>query len=72
MPRRSSKNEGSASRTQRRPEVLISSLLDLLEQAYRKKAWHGPNHLPLIQGVAAHDVYHTGQIQLLKRLASQP
>jgi uncharacterized damage-inducible protein DinB len=27
--------------------------------------------LALIQGVAAHDVYHTGQIQLLRRLAKK-
>ncbi len=26
----------------------------------------------LIAGVAAHDVYHAGQIQLIKRLASEP
>ena len=27
--------------------------------------------LALIQGITAHDVYHTGQIQLLKRLATK-
>jgi len=26
-------------------------------------------HLALIRGAAAHDLYHAGQIQLLKRLA---
>ncbi len=29
----------------------------------------GPTYLTLIHGIAAHDLYHTGQIQLLKRLA---
>ena len=29
----------------------------------------GPTYAQLILGVAAHDLYHTGQIQLLKRLA---
>lgn len=30
------------------------------------------SNLDLIQGITAHDLYHTGQIQLLKRLASTP
>jgi hypothetical protein len=30
------------------------------------------SNLDLVRGVAAHDVYHAGQIQLLKRLAQQP
>jgi len=30
-----------------------------------------PKQLRLVYGVAAHDVYHTGQIQILKRLVRQ-
>jgi hypothetical protein len=30
------------------------------------------NNLSLLSGVAAHDLYHAGQIQLLKRLAAGP
>ena len=33
-----------------------------------KSAFADPKRLRLIYGVAAHDVYHTGQIQLIKRL----
>jgi len=29
------------------------------------------SNLAMISGIAAHDVYHAGQIQLLKRLAGQ-
>lgn len=29
-----------------------------------------PKKLRLVYGVAAHDVYHTGQIQVVKRLTS--
>lgn len=29
------------------------------------------SHLAMISGIAAHDLYHAGQIQLLKRLAPQ-
>jgi hypothetical protein len=38
-------------------------LVELLEHAYDRPTWHGPN-----LGVANHDVYHAGQIGLLKRL----
>lgn len=30
------------------------------------------NHEQLIRGIALHDIYHAGQIQLLKRLAESP
>ena len=30
------------------------------------------SHLAIIKGIAAHDVYHAGQIQLLKRLQQEP
>ncbi len=36
-----------------------------LERPAKKR---GPTRLDLILGIAAHDLYHTGQIQLLKRL----
>jgi DinB family protein len=61
--------------------------LALLEQAHQsmraaiaglpssKLGFHPPgskvSNLELISGIAAHDVYHAGQIQLLKRLAAQ-
>jgi len=36
-----------------------------LEQRGAKKEWR---NVEMIHGVAAHDLYHTGQIQLIKRL----
>jgi DinB superfamily len=49
------------------------ALLDEHHQALRKALARAPakrveEHVRAIYGVAAHDVYHTGQIQLLKRL----
>jgi hypothetical protein len=74
------------------------ALLDLVDEAFDRKSWHGTNlrgairgvsaalaalragrlsrpvgaeRYPaafLIRGVAAHDLYHAGQIQLLKKL----
>ena len=38
----------------------------------RAAAGSGRSHATLIYGVAAHDVYHAGQIQLLKRLGPGP
>lgn len=35
-----------------------------------RKTFHEPKKLRMIYGVAAHDLYHTGQIQLVKRLQS--
>jgi hypothetical protein len=35
---------------------------------HQKPAGSKVSQLPLITGIAAHDLYHTGQIQLLKRL----
>ncbi|MFN2445765.1 MAG: DinB family protein [Vicinamibacterales bacterium] len=34
-------------------------------------AGNGLTHIALIRGIAAHDLYHAGQIQLIKRLALQ-
>ncbi len=54
--------------------ALLAAEHNLLRQAI---AALGPSDLKdlkklmLIRGVAAHDLYHAGQIQLLKRLASQ-
>ena len=39
-----------------------------LERRLRKAGWR---HLEQIHGVAAHDCYHTGQIQLIKRLRAR-
>ncbi len=41
------------------------ALLEAIERASQQQL---EKHLRLIYGVAAHDVYHTGQIQLIKRL----
>jgi len=50
-------------------QQLRAAVVDLdparLEKRLRAK---GPRPLDLILGVAAHDLYHAGQIQLLKRL----
>jgi hypothetical protein len=40
-------------------------------QLEKKPAGSRFRYLDLIEGAAAHDVYHAGQIQLLKRLAEQ-
>lgn len=64
------------------------SLVDLLESEHRmlretilgypaerlnEKAQGGKvTNLAIITGIAAHDVYHAGQIQLLKRLQDRP
>jgi hypothetical protein len=56
-----------------------SMLLALLDEAFDKKSWHGPNLrgairgvtpavCHLIRGAAAHDLYHAGQIRLLRRM----
>jgi hypothetical protein len=37
----------------------------------RKTAGSKFTNLSIITGIACHDVYHTGQIQLLKRLMKQ-
>ena len=56
-------------------------LLRVIDEAYDRKSWHGPtlrgavrgltaeaNARHMLRGIALHDVYHAGQIQLLKRL----
>ncbi len=55
-------------------------LLASIDAAYDRRSWHGTNlrgslragqpfnFEGLVRGVAAHDLYHAGQIQLLKRL----
>jgi hypothetical protein len=40
-----------------------------LEEKPQKSKWTNAAH---IYGVAAHDAYHAGQIQLLKRLRQRP
>ena len=40
-------------------------------QLDRPSAQRGVTRRALLTGVAAHDVYHAGQIQLLKRLAGR-
>ena len=49
-------------------QPLIASALELIDEAFQKKAWHGPSLRGTIRGLGAHDLYHAGQIQLLKRL----
>lgn len=57
------------------PEVRF--LLTSIDEAFDRKSWHGPNLRGAIRGLSLqgaawrphpHDVYHAGQIQLLKRL----
>ena len=49
------------------PPSLISVRADLNREPARSKV----TMRALVTGVAAHDLYHAGQIQLLKRLASR-
>jgi hypothetical protein len=52
------------------PGPRIAELLRLIDQAYDRKSWHGTNLRGSLRGLSAefHDIYHAGQIQLLKRL----
>ncbi len=53
-------------------KVLRSSVADLPDADLRKTpAGSKVSNFALISGIAAHDLYHAGQIQLLKRLASK-
>jgi hypothetical protein len=49
-------------------EVVARLSPERLGERSPKKAW---TLCDQIHGVAAHDVYHTGQIQLLKRLGAR-
>jgi hypothetical protein len=59
-------------------EMAWRDALSVLEEQHRAlrsavasldaKALADPKRLQLVYGIAAHDLYHTGQIQLLKRL----
>ena len=49
--------------------ALRQAVADLPEKALRGRSGGGPfDNLSLVTGIAAHDLYHAGQIQLLKRL----
>jgi hypothetical protein len=45
--------------------ALLQTIKKLLKSSRAKK------HLPMLYGVAFHDVYHTGQIRLLRRLMNR-
>ncbi len=45
-------------------ELLLASI----DEAFNKRSWHGTNLRGSLRDVAAHDLSHAGQIQLLKRL----
>ena len=48
--------------------ALRAAVAGLKPRALRRAAGGGTSPLDLVAGAAAHDVYHAGQIQLLKRL----
>ena len=51
--------------------ALRQAVSDVPEEALRARG-RGPfDNLSLVTGIAAHDLYHAGQIQLLKRLRRQ-
>lgn len=52
------------------------SLRAAIEQLPQKRLFHTPrgskvSNFALLTGVAAHDLYHAGQIQLLKKLSAR-
>jgi hypothetical protein len=50
-------------------QALREAVADLPERVLMTRASRGPfDTLSLITGIAAHDLYHAGQIQILKRL----
>lgn len=54
-------------------EALRQAVAALPERALAKRAPRSPfDNLSLVTGAAAHDYYHAGQIQLLKRLQHRP
>ena len=52
-------------------EILVSEHRHLREALLHLSAvrWRDPKTLHLIRGIAAHDLYHAGQIRLLRRLS---
>lgn len=53
--------------------ALREAVAGLPETAFAKRAPRSPfDNLSLVTGAAAHDLYHAGQIQLLKRLQHLP
>jgi len=53
-------------------EILINEHCDLRRVLVEltPARWQEPKALRLIRGIAAHDLYHAGQIRLLRRLGS--
>jgi len=53
-------------------QALRQTVAELPEKTWRGRSGRGPfDNLSLVTGIAAHDLYHAGQIQLLKRLRSR-
>lgn len=51
--------------------LLVEAIEDLKPADLKKKIWKTWSTHSTIAGIAMHDVYHAGQIQLLKRLVKQ-
>ena len=50
-------------------KALRQTVLELPEPLLSRRAPRSPfDNLSLVTGIAAHDLYHAGQIQMLKRL----
>ena len=53
-------------------QKVAAIVLELPEALLSRRAPRSPfDNLSLVTGVAAHDLYHAGQIQILKRLHSR-
>ncbi|MEK6565344.1 MAG: DinB family protein [Bacteroidota bacterium] len=52
-------------------ELMVEAIEDLKPADLKKKVWKSWSTHSTIAGIAMHDVYHAGQIQLLKRLVKQ-
>jgi hypothetical protein len=52
-------------------ELMVEAIEDLKPADLKKKVWKSWSAHSTIAGIAMHDVYHAGQIQLLKRLVKQ-
>jgi hypothetical protein len=52
-------------------KALRQAVADMPEKALLARGQGPFGNLSLVTGIAAHDLYHAGQIQLLKRLRRQ-
>ena len=52
-------------------KLMVEAIEELKPTDLKKKAWGSWSAHSTIAGIAMHDVYHAGQIQLLKRMMKQ-